>query len=350
MDSNRSRTIGILVGPPISNILSMSSGESFESFSAVRIGDSNRFNVCSASCSNFARVNVTSKCFGSPPETIINGRFIVVDTEEESSIFAFSASSRIRCIAVRSPLKSIPSFSLNPATSQSITAASMSVPPRCVSPLVESTSYTPSPTSITVTSKVPPPKSRTATLYSPSLPSPYAIAAAVGSFIILSTLNPAISPASFVACRWLSSKYAGAVITAASTFSPKYASASVFIFCNTIEAISCGVNSLSTVFTYIFSELPIFLFVSRTVPSGLTTACRFAATPTNLWPSFVNATTDGNIFPPYALPSALGIIFASPLSSTNAASEFVVPRSMPIIRPIFICPYVSYHILSIQFQ
>jgi len=56
----------------------------------------------------------------------------------------------------------------------------------------------------------------------------------------------------------------------------------------------------------------------------------------------VNATTDGNIFPPYALPSALGIIFASPLSSTKAASEFVVPRSIPIIRPIF---YATFHYL-----
>ncbi len=157
-------------------------------------------NVGSVSSSNFALVSVTSRCFGSPAETAMNGRFIVVDTDDESSIFAFSASSRIRCIAVRSFFRSSPSFSLNDCTSQFITATSISAPPRCVSPLVESTSYTPSPMSIIVTSNVPPPKSRTATLYSPSFPSPYAIAAAVGSFIIRFTSNPAISPASLVAC------------------------------------------------------------------------------------------------------------------------------------------------------
>jgi hypothetical protein len=51
------------------------------------------------------------------------------------------------------------------------------------------------------TSKVPPPKSKIKTFFSPLpfLSSPYAIAAAVGSLIILRTFNPAIIPASLVA-------------------------------------------------------------------------------------------------------------------------------------------------------
>jgi len=50
-------------------------------------------------------------------------------------------------------------------------------------------------------SKVPPPRSYTATVESPlCLSRPYARAAAVGSLIILFTSSPAILPASFVAC------------------------------------------------------------------------------------------------------------------------------------------------------
>ena len=53
------------------------------------------------------------------------------------------------------------------------------------------------------------------------LPKPYAIAAAVGSLIILNTFKPAIVPASFVACLCASLKYAGTVITASFTSSPR---------------------------------------------------------------------------------------------------------------------------------
>jgi hypothetical protein len=50
------------------------------------------------------------------------------------------------------------------------------------------------------TSKVPPPKSKTIMFFSPYFLSiPYAIAAAVGSLMILSTSSPAIKPASLVA-------------------------------------------------------------------------------------------------------------------------------------------------------
>jgi len=58
----------------------------------------------------------------------------------------------------------------------------------------------PSPSSSTEISKVPPPRSNTATLMSRSILSrPYANDAAVGSFIIRFTVKPEISPASFVA-------------------------------------------------------------------------------------------------------------------------------------------------------
>merc|ERR1719231_2145673 len=52
------------------------------------------------------------------------------------------------------------------------------------------------------TSNVPPPRSKMSTFFSsPFLSSPYAIAAAVGSLMMRSTLSPAIEPASFVAWR-----------------------------------------------------------------------------------------------------------------------------------------------------
>ena len=115
----------------------------------------------------------------------------------------------------------------------------MSVPPKCVSPEVLITSKTPPPISMMVTSKVPPPKSNTSIFRSCFvLSSPKASDAAVGSFMILTTSNPAMIPASFVDCLWLSSKYAGTVMTAFSTTSPVNASASFLIFCS-INADIC---------------------------------------------------------------------------------------------------------------
>ncbi|CAB4878579.1 unannotated protein [freshwater metagenome] len=40
--------------------------------------------------------------------TVMYGKLIDADCEDESSIFAFSAASRIRCIAILSLVKSIP--------------------------------------------------------------------------------------------------------------------------------------------------------------------------------------------------------------------------------------------------
>ena len=98
---------------------------------------------------------------------------------------------------------------------------SKSSPPRWLFPAVASTSTTPSPISITETSKVPPPRSYTIIFWDTDLSNPYANAADVGSLMIRSTLKPAIFPAFFVACLWASLKYAGTVITALVTSSPR---------------------------------------------------------------------------------------------------------------------------------
>jgi hypothetical protein len=77
---------------------------------------------------------------------------------------------------------------------------SQSAPPNCVSQEVDNTSNNQSPDiSITVQSVVPPQTSRTTIFSSFFSFSPYANEAAVGSFIILSTFNHAISHAAFVA-------------------------------------------------------------------------------------------------------------------------------------------------------
>src|SRR5512136_704620 len=67
-----------------------------------------------------------------------------------------------------------------------------------------------------------------------------------------------------------------------------------------------------------------------TVPSGLLTACLLAGSPTRSSPSFVKATTDGNIFPATVTPSAEGMMTGFPPSMT-AAWLFDVPKSIPMI-------------------
>ncbi len=121
----------------------------------------------------------------------------------DNSIFAFSTASLILIIALLSFDTSIPSFFLNSFTTYLCSFSSISSPPNWVSPAVDNTSTTPSPYSITVTSKVPPPRSRTQIFNNSSetLSNPYAKHAAVGSLIILTTSKPAISPAFLVAVR-----------------------------------------------------------------------------------------------------------------------------------------------------
>src|SRR3954452_18205398 len=73
-----------------------------------------------------------------------------------------------------------------------------------------------------------------------------------------------------------------------------------------------------------------------TVFSGFITACRLANCPTNRSPAAVIATTDGVS----RLPSAFGMTVGSPPSIT-AITEFVVPRSIPIVRAIVVPSFAS---------
>src|SRR5437763_16420264 len=66
--------------------------------------------------------------------------------------------------------------------------------------------------------------------------------------------------------------------------------------------------------------------IEKTVFSGLVTAWRLATWPTRRSPDLVNPTTDGVM----RLPSGLVMTTGSPPSIT-ATTEFVVPKSIPII-------------------
>src|SRR5688572_25872622 len=71
---------------------------------------------------------------------------------------------------------------------------------------------------------------------------------------------------------------------------------------------------------------PMNRLMEKTVFCGLVTAWRFATVPTRRSPSLVKPTTEGVTRP----PSALGMTTGSPPSIT-ATTEFVVPRSIPMI-------------------
>ena len=213
---------GILVDPPTKITSSISDGLNPASFIAALHGLIVFCMSLSANCSNWALVSVLTRCFGPEAVAVTYGRLISVWDEDDNSTFAFSAASFSLCKAIGSSLKSMFSSFLNSSANQSIITWSKSSPPRWVSPFVDFTSKTPSPSSSIEISKVPPPKSKTAIVLSLSdLSRPYAKAAAVGSFIILFTVKPAISPASLVACLCASLKYAGTVITASLTDVPR---------------------------------------------------------------------------------------------------------------------------------
>ncbi len=152
----------------------------------------------------------------------MNGRFTFVVCALDSSFFAFSAASFSLWRAILS-VSQIYAVFLGKDVCHEVQQCFVEViAAQLVSPLVASTSNTPSPSSRIDTSNVPPPRSYTRILCcASSLSRPYASDAAVGSLMILFTSRPAILPASFVACFWLSVKYAGTVITASVTFSPR---------------------------------------------------------------------------------------------------------------------------------
>ena len=168
------------------------------------------------------------------------------------------------------------------------------------------------------------------------------------------TSRPAIRPASFVACRCVSSKYAGTVMTASVIFSPRNASASAFSFCKIIADTSCGeydspessftrtpslFPSFSTVYgtrPFVFetsessNRRPMKRLMLKTVFFGFVTAWRLASCPTTRSPPFTKPTTDGTVRPPSAELMTVG----SP-PTIAATTLFVVPRSIPIIFPIW---------------
>src|SRR5918999_1911292 len=143
-------------------------------------------------------------------------------------------------------------------------------------------------------------------------------------------------------------------MTASVTFSPRYASASLFSFWRIMALISGGLKVFSLPsFTTTPSDLgsfstwygtrsllrwtsgssqrrPMKRLIEKTVFSGLVIAWRLATWPTRRSPDLAKATTDGVIRP----PSALVMTCASPPSMT-ATAELVVPRSMPMIFPMW---------------
>src|SRR3954470_12022912 len=76
---------------------------------------------------------------------------------------------------------------------------------------------------------------------------------------------------------------------------------------------------------------PMKRLMEKTVFCGLVTAWRLATVPTRRSPPLVNATTDGVVRP----PSAFSMTVGSPPSST-AMQELVVPRSIPMVLPMFL--------------
>ena len=240
----RSRTAGMRVEPPTRITSSMSERSSLASRSAFSTGTLQRAMRSSHSSSNFALDRLVSMCLGPSAVAVMNGSEMDVDAVEESSIFAFSAASVRRCSACLSFIRSTPSVVWKSFASHSTMRLSKSSPPRKVSPEVESTSNTPSPTSRMDTSKVPPPRSKIRIVSFAFFSKPYASDAAVGSLMILKTSTPAIWPASFVACLCESLKYAGTVITALVTVSPRYDAASSQSLRSTCAEISSAANAL----------------------------------------------------------------------------------------------------------
>src|SRR5690554_2590295 len=171
--STSSWIIGIRVDPPTKITSSISAVDNPASCNDFLQGSIERLTKLSDNCSNFALVNVCTKCFGPDAVAVIYGKLISVCVDDDNSILAFSAASFNLCSAIGSFLKSTPSAVLNSFANQSMITWSKSSPPKCVSPLVDSTSNTPSPNSNMEMSNVPPPKSYTAIfLSSPPLSIP----------------------------------------------------------------------------------------------------------------------------------------------------------------------------------
>jgi hypothetical protein len=71
--------------------------------------------------------------------------------------------------------------------------------------------------------------------------------------------------------------------------------------------------------------------MEKMVFSGLVIACRFAGSPTLRSPPSIKATMEGVVLFP-----SLFVITTGSLPSSTATHELVVPKSIPIIFPMFI--------------
>ena len=84
---------------------------------------------------------------------------------------------------------------------------------------------------------------------------------------------------------------------------------------------------------------PIKRLIEKIVFSGLTIAWFRAVRPTTRSPFLLMATTEGH----KRSPSAVGMTVGSPPDMT-ATTELVVPRSIPIIFPIFLLLFCDSHL------
>ncbi len=150
---------GMRVWPPTSTTSSTSPAARPASARAWRTGPVVFSTRSSTSCSSLARLRVMFRCLGPLESAVMKGRLTSVCITVESSCLAFSAASLRRCKAMRSWRRSMPCSFLNSSASQLMMRWSKSSPPRWVSPLVDLTSNTPSPSSRMEMSKVPPPRS-----------------------------------------------------------------------------------------------------------------------------------------------------------------------------------------------
>ena len=160
-DSTKFWTMGILVGPPTMMILSILSGFRWASDMACSMDCLHLETMGSTSSSSLARVTVWIRCLGPLASEEMNGRLISVCMVVDSSIFAFSQASLTLQNAMLSWARSMPVSFWNSPMTNLVRASSMSDPPSWVSPEVDSTSNTPSLKSMMVTSRVPPPRSKT---------------------------------------------------------------------------------------------------------------------------------------------------------------------------------------------